>query len=143
MIKSFRGLLADGDIETIRLSTNKGLIGYKILKFELFPQDPGEANAESVVKVFTIEPDSAESTVNFDDPTILGVASMGNSTAGNVYPPTLTVVFDNVVFNQDIYVTHKETSGSESVNYYIELEQINLDVGEAAVATLKDMRGTN
>ena len=143
MIKTFRGLLADGDIETIRLSTNKGLIGYKILKFELFPQAPGEANAESVVKVFTIEPDSAESTVNFDDPTILGVASMGNSTAGNVYPPTLTVVFDNVVFNQDIYVTHKETSGSESVNYYIELEQINLDVGEAAVATLKDMRGSN
>ena len=143
MIKTFRGLLADGDIETIRLSTNKGLIGYKILKFELFPQVPGEANAESVVKVFTIEPDSAESTVNFDDPTILGVASMGNSTAGNVYPPTLTVVFDNVVFNQDIYVTHKETSGSESVNYYIELEQINLDVGEAAVATLKDMRGSN
>jgi hypothetical protein len=142
MIKTFRGLLEDGGTETIRLSTNTGLTGYKILKFELFPQNPGEANAESVVKVFTIEPDSVESTVNFDDPTILGVASMGNSTAGNVYPPTLTVVFDNVVFNQDIYVTHKETSGSESVNYYLELEQIKLDLSEATVATLKDMRGS-
>ena len=28
--KSFKGLIADGDTEQIRLSTNNGLTGYKI-----------------------------------------------------------------------------------------------------------------
>jgi hypothetical protein len=35
MIKSFRGKLADDQIETIRLSTNDGLTGYRIVKIQL------------------------------------------------------------------------------------------------------------
>ena len=31
-------------------------------------------------------------------------------------------------------------AGTSGVNYYIELEQIKLDIGESTVATLKDIR---
>ena len=44
-------------------------------------------------------------------------------------------------FNQDIFVTCDTGSTSgESCNYYIELEQIKLDLNENTVATLKDIR---
>ena len=33
-VKSFKGKLADGEEKKIRLSTNKGLTGYKIKKFD-------------------------------------------------------------------------------------------------------------
>ena len=33
-----------------------------------------------------------------------------------------------------------DIGGSEKNNYYIELEQVKLDLNEATVATLKDMR---
>ena len=52
-----------------------------------------------------------------------------------------TVIFDNEIFNQDIYVTNYDAATGESMNYYIELEVLNLDLAEATVATLKDMRG--
>ena len=51
-----------------------------------------------------------------------------------------TVIFDNEIFNQDIYVCHKAVTGTHPINYYIELEQIRLDLSENTVATLKDIR---
>jgi len=55
------------------------------------------------------------------------------------YPDDLNVVFDQEIFNQDIYVT-QQCLQSGDVNYYIELEQVKLNVDESTVATLKDIR---
>ena len=142
MIKSFRGKIASGSIATIRLSTNNGLMGYKINKFELFPIAPGQGSAadiEATVKVFSIEPSTADGNVNFDDPTLLAAGYLvdSNSVANTTQ---MISIFDNMKFNQDIYVTSFETN-AVAVNYYIELEQVKLSVDEATVATLKDMRG--
>ena len=143
MIKSFRGLLADEGQDTIRLSTNNGLTGYRIKKFQLLPNDP-TANNEAVVKIFTF-PQTATptTTIDFADSTLIGAGLWSNNSITHTYSDDLQVVFDNTTFNQDIYITHKSSSGNLPVNYYLELEQVQLDLGEAAVATLKDMRGTN
>ena len=45
-IKSFRGQIAMGGQETIRLSTNQGTVGYKIKKFRLMSSAPGTASVE-------------------------------------------------------------------------------------------------
>ena len=52
----------------------------------------------------------------------------------------LHTVFDNITFNQDIYVTAVELAGGRPTNYHIELEQVKLDLNEQTVATLKDIR---
>ena len=146
MIKSFRGQIADGGETYIRLGTNDGLTGYRIVKFQIIPEDPGNTSNESVVKVFSVRPHDTTGattvtrTINFDDPTMLAVAFYsGNS--GSSYPQDLIVIFDNTKFNQDIYLTHATDSGSDTINYYLELEKVKLDLNEATVATLKDMRG--
>jgi hypothetical protein len=140
-IKSFRGLLADGTVEKIRLSTTNGLTGYKIVKFELFPFQPGQATTENTVTVHTIEPAASTSAVevNFNSPTLLAAGTFHESHADNLVTESV-VVFDNVVFNQDIFVAHTDTGGAIPVNFYLELEQVKLDLNEATVATLKDMR---
>ncbi len=142
MIKSFRGKLAGAETETIRLSTNNGLTGYKVVKFQLFPIAPGQGSAadiEATVKIFTVKPSTADGNVNFDDPTLLGAGYLvdSNSVANT---SQLITVFDRMIFNQDMFITSFETN-SIAINYYIELEQIKLDLNEATVATLKDMRG--
>jgi len=141
MIKSFRGLLADGEQDTIRLATNNGLTGYKIKKFELLGNLPGASGQQSIVKLFTREQTAVDGTVDFDDSTLLAAgyyAALISSAEATV----LDVVFDNVTFNQDIFITHYEDAGSIACNYYLELEQVKLDLNEATVATLKDMRGS-
>ena len=151
MIKSFRGILADYNAAvegsgqaTIRLSTHNGLTGYRIKKFQLFGNNPGAVTQESVVKIFSVDVSNTvpTSNVNFDDPTLLAVSYLSLNTS-NIYPAYDSVVFDNVAINQDIYIQHKDNSTGEPVNYYIEMEQIKLDLSEATVATLKDMRGSN
>jgi len=42
-----------------------------------------------------------------------------------------------MTFNQDVYVT---AATDESINYYIEMEQVKLALDENTVATLKDIR---
>jgi len=51
------------------------------------------------------------------------------------------IIFDNVTFNQDIFITAIDIGAAAECNYYLELEQFTLDLSEATVATLKDMRG--
>ena len=148
MIKSFRGTIQDGDQKRIKLSTNQGLIGYKIKKLQILPYEPGHTkNLEVAFQIFTVErtavppiPTSG-GTIDFDDPTLLGAAFYVSDTS-HANASSLDVIFDNVKFNQDIYVTMTDNEGADSmINYYIELEQIKLDLNEATVATLKDMRG--
>ena len=145
MIKSFRGLLADGGMDTINISTNKGLIGYKIKKFELMPYAFGASDGEleSTVKLYSVAPDTVDGVVNFDDSTILAVSLINAEAVADSYPSIMTTVFDHVTINQDVFVTHKNLHADAGpVNYYLEMEQFSLDLNEATVATLQDIRNS-
>jgi len=146
MMKTFKGLLADNDVLRIRLHTNNGLTGYQIKKFLVLPQLPGAESIEAVMKVFTAEKDevgavrTANGTVNFNDPTLIGAAYYQDSTSAGDNQAS-TIILDNVTVNQDIFISYKEISTTGAAcNFYIELEQMKLSHDEAAVATLKDMR---
>ena len=143
MIKSFRGQLATSETETIRLSTNNGMTGYKINKLQLMPTNPGTTAYENLFKIFTVPQSSVTGTVDFSDSTLLGVAYIANN-GNNTTNDTTIVVFDNIIVNQDIYLTQIDLDGTptQAANYHLELEQVKLDLSEATVATLKDMRGT-
>jgi hypothetical protein len=141
MIKTFRGLLADNGQDQIRLSTIKGKVGYRIVKFELMPPSPGAAGQESVVKIYSQEQTSVTGTIDFTQSQLLA-AAFGSTMTGepSVHPQTLSVIFDREMFNQDIFITHVEINGSVACNYYLELEVIPLDDAGAEYTTLKDMR---
>ena len=139
MIKTFRGLLADGAQDRIRLQTIKGKVGYRIIKFQVIQEEPGELSVESTVKIYKTQQSTINNTVNFTDSDLLAVA-LWHKSSGEAYNPTETIIFDNEIFNQNIYVTHEEVTGSGSCNYYIELEVIPLDDAGAEYTTLKDMR---
>ena len=139
-IKSFRGKLADGGQDTIRLATNNGLTGYRIVKFQGIGDEPGTTAMESTLKIYKYKQTTINNAVNFEDGTLLAVAYICDN-ANRQLDVNSAVLFDNEIFNQDIFITHEDTVGSEAMNYYIELEQVKLSVDEAATATLKDMRG--
>jgi len=142
-IKSFRGLIPDNTQDVINLHTNNGSTGYRIVKFELYPHEPGTASQESVVCIWKVKQTlPVLTTVDFGDNTMLASGYLLNHLTATDNPAYMDVVFDNEIFNQDIYITHNDVKGSEQVNYYIELEQIKLDLSEQTVATLKDIRNT-
>jgi len=143
MIKTFRGLIADGAQDTIVLHTNDGSMGYRIVKFEIFPNLPGTVDLESTVAIWKVEQTSVSATtatVDFSDQTLLGVAYLHEGSPLSQANTSLLAIFDKEVFNQDIYITHIDTNHLYACNYYIELEQIKLDLNESTVATLKDIR---
>ena len=138
-IKTFRGLMANDTQDTIVLHTQDGSIGYRIVKFELMQNNPGAVTAEGVVKIYKTPQTTYDAVVDFSDQRLLA-ASFYEDTLSSSYITGKTTIFDNEIFNQDIYVTYKSTDGTEPFNYYIELEQVKLDLNENTVATLKDIR---
>jgi len=148
MIKTFRGLLADGGQDRIRLQTIKGKVGYRIVKFQLFPEKPGDTSVqyESTVEAWKKQqstPSTSAITVDFSDSDLLAAAYYGLLTVSSAAHYISSVIFDNEIFNQDIYITHTnvEASGAaNSMNYYLELEVVPLDDAGAEYTTLKDMR---
>ena len=147
-IKSFRGLLTQNQIDTIHLATNTGTTGYKIVKFELFPFDiDGSTSMEDLVQVWKTETDAIDNTdvdCDFSNFRLLAAGYYVRSlNPSSPYVATIAeqvTVFDNEIFNQDIYVSMRTGQGGSKVNYYLELETIKLSTNENTVATLKDIR---
>jgi len=140
-IKSFRGKLGNNETDTISLHTNTGSTGYRIIKFQTMPKIPENQNEEGCLQLFTIKSSAVTAAsngeVDFNDQTLLAASFYSSATGATAAPEDYTVIFDNTIFNQDIYVASKSQG---QMNYYIELEQIKLDLNENTVATLKDIR---
>ena len=141
-IKSFRGQLADGSQDTVVLHTNNGSTGYMIKKLALLNANAGDVDYSAVVKIYSVKQTTVDNDINFSDQTLLAVGYISTDASSTQFPDDVIVIFDNTRFNQDIYVTCKQTSasGNDDCNYYIELEQIKLDLSQNTVATLKDIR---
>ena len=138
-MKSFRGMMKSDTVDTISLHTNTGSTGYRIKKFQVISGNPVSESDRWVVKIYTIPQTSATVSVDFSDNTLLGVGVFSSNENSQIYPEDMTIVFDNMKFNQDIYITAKAESGT-NINYYIELETSKLSLDENTVATLKDIR---
>jgi len=140
MIKSFRALMKDGTQDAILLHTNDGSVGYRIVKFAIMPYDVSDEDYEAVVKIYKVAQTTIDHNVDFSDQRLLGAGLWSSSSSDNVYPDDMTIIFDGEIFNQDIFLTFKDTKTNSGMNYYLELEQMRLDLNENTVATLKDIR---
>ena len=149
MNKTFRGTIQEDEQIKIRLSTKDGLTGYKIAKLQGMPMDTmGSSNTanEAILSVWAVEPgyvpgSSGTNYVNFDAPTLLGVFYFLRD-QGVVAVTSETIIIDDKKFNQDIFILYGDSqTNNVGFNYYLELEQVKLDLSEATVATLRDMRG--
>ena len=137
-ILSYKGKLVNGGQATILLSTRKGGTGYRIRKFQAMGTSEDE-NYEATIKLYSTFQSTVNISVDFSDTALLGAILYGDQNS----PATAavqTIVFDQVIFNQDIYVTFDAASASADMNYYLELEMISLTEDQAMVATLSDIR---
>jgi hypothetical protein len=138
VVKTFRGMLADGGQDRIKLSTIKGKVGYRIIKFQVMPNNLN-SSGEACMKIFKSEQSSATFLFDFTDTDLLAAAYYTVNVSADSYPEDHHVIFDNQIVNQDIYITHKNND-NVSMNYYIELEVIPLDDKGAEYTTVKDLR---
>jgi len=143
MIKTFRGLIANGGQDTINLHTNDGKTGYRIVKFQVTSATPVNENAESLFQIFKKEQASVSTgpaVVDFSDTNLLGIGIWTANTNSATEGPSMHIIFDREIFNQDIFITYTDELGTIGGNYYLELEQLSLDLNESTVATLQSIR---
>jgi len=139
MIKTFRGQLSDNDQERIRLSTKNGKTGYKIVKFQLMFVDIA-TSVKSIVKIFKTFQSSVTDTIDFSDHNMLACGILSGKADQTQYPEDMLTIFEQEVFNQDIYITHADVAGGHLVNYYLELETFTMTDNMTVVSTLRDIR---
>ena len=135
-------MLANDGQDTIRLSTIKGEVGYRITKFQVIGENPGNANYEAIVKIFKESITGPTTSIDLSDNRLLAVASYQEGAGLDQKVAIQYVIFDNEIINQDIFISSKDISGG-NVNYYVELEMLKLNETEATVATLKDIRNNS
>ena len=107
---------------------------FELLTCPMFLNIPDEL----LFKIYKIPQSTANDEVDFSDQTLLGVSYTAITTSASYVEH---IVFDNEVFNQDIYITMVDGSGNGYPgNFYIELETMTLGLDQNTVATLKDIR---
>ena len=140
-IKTFRGKLAMGLQKRLHLSTSDGLTGYRITKFQIMNSQPGQLTATYIGQAFVNDQSgSISATVDFNHSGLMAVCYVtDHANAANRFSEQ--IIFDKEVFNQDLYVNITDADGGTvEANYYIELEQIKLNINESTFATLKNIR---
>ena len=138
---SYRGTIPVGEQERIRLRTNNGKIGYKITKFQIMGTTPGASAYEYIARIFsTDQTGSITADVNFTNSDLLAaVYYQDSSSAGDNQADT--IIFDNMKFNQDIFITLVDiTTNTVAANYYLELEAMTLTDIEATMLTLQSIK---
>jgi hypothetical protein len=134
-IKSFKGQLADGGIDHIPLHGDIVGDGFKLRKFQCMAD--GFGNSEMVLKIYLKKPTAASNDIDFTEDDLIGACMISQALTAESNPEDTTIIFDNVAFNQDIYITAAASSSADPTNYYIELEQIKLNDNEQAVVNYK------
>ena len=134
MIKTFKGLIANATQHKISLSGGEEDKGFRIAEFHVMPNKPITNSQEALVQIWKVKQDPAalSSEVDFSNDELLGTAIWSNNATTENYPEDLTVMFDDLVLNQDIYITCNEVSGRK-MNYYLKLEEVTMSKGEQAV----------
>jgi len=143
-IKTFRGLMESSTRERIRLQTNNGKTGYRLIKFQAMPKDPMTLDQENVLKIYKEKVTTLDGEVDFSDNQLLGACCVKYQADVAVSQGSADIIMEREIINQDLYITHDDVgSGNRPCNYYIELEVINLSSNEAEYTTLKDIRNRN
>ncbi|HIA04845.1 MAG TPA: hypothetical protein EYN66_23605 [Myxococcales bacterium] len=122
-VHSFRGLLADGGQDEINLERQNVNLAYRIIKFEVIPNIPDNANCECTVQIYKNAPSSIVGTIDFTDTDVLAAIfyNQDPSPANNI---TQAKIIDSGIFSRNIYVTNVDGNASTAINYYIELEEV-------------------
>jgi len=124
-VHSFRGLLGDGGQDEINLERQNVNLAYRITTFQVISQDPVSTAAKSVIKIYKEEQTlPTTSTIDFTETDLLGVGVWTTGADATVNPQDLTIIFDNTLFSRNIWITHQNKTGSDSCNYYIEIEEV-------------------
>jgi len=137
-VHSFRGLLGDGGQDEINLERQNVNLAYRIVNFMIMPNTPLASNSEYVSKIYRESTGAADGTVDFSDPDLLAAAFTTDRAVGaaaEFVTAPVSVIFDNVLFSRNIYVTNYEGTSSNKLNYYIEIEEV--PVGAATLMQLK------
>ena len=138
---SYKGAIAIGQQDRIRLRTIKGKVGYKITKFSTLSSAPGTTDHEIVTKIFKTEQLGGTATVDFTDSDLMGVSYYKEGDSNGNVMAYESIIFDNEVFNQDIFITMDDaTSATTPGNYYLELETMDLSDIETTKLTLQSIR---
>ena len=135
-VHSFRGLLGDGGQDEINLERQNANVAYRIVKFQVIASTTFQ-DQESLATIWREEQTSVPTStpiIDFRDPDVLGVGMWKSAATGSVLF-NASIIFDNILFSRNIYVTHTEHSGTQDLNYYIELEEV--PVSASALMQLK------
>ena len=135
-VHSFRGLLADGGEDEINLERQNLNVAYRIIKFQGASTTPGAVEAANVVKVYRESQSSIDTTIDFTDSDLIAAIDFRQHTNENYGVTANIIIFDNVLFSRNIYVTQKDQDGNGTpLNYYLELEEV--PVSASALMQLK------
>ena len=138
---SFKGQIPTGEQVKIHLSTNDGLTGYKIHKFNIMPKSPNAGDTALISKIFlTDQTGNINGEVDFNDTDMLA-AAVYEDHDNKAYSVDNIIIFDIETFNQDVYITMADSDGNTRPgNYYLELEKFKLDLNSSTYHTLKSIR---
>jgi len=141
---SFRGLLANGDQDKIRIEGATGESAWRITKFSMLPGSP-DTNTESTVKIYRERQTSLVATIDLSEDELLaaGIFTQKDDSSNSVEH---YVIFDNALFVRNIYISTVGVSYAASINYYIELEEVKVSavgMAQLAVAAARRNRFTS
>tara|TARA_Y100001963_G_scaffold148175_1_gene225617 strand:- start:694 stop:1137 length:444 start_codon:yes stop_codon:yes gene_type:complete len=140
MIKTFRAKVAEDQQVKIPLSGGDTNTGYRIVELTGMPADTAGAtntSNEALVCVWKNRQSNFDSEVDFNDDNLLAAFYFLRD-QGVVAITSESVIFDDELINQDIFVTYVDAqTNNVGFNWFLKIEEVKMKDPEIAVVNYK------
>ena len=138
-VRTLRGRIAPGTAHRLIVDDGQFTQGVKVKRFLVFPANPSSGGDDSVFGTLALDELGAVARWEADDNRQIGWSSTNQSATGYGAEAPFSYIDPDHVVVRDLWIITNSASGTDDVNFVVELEPVTISEDQAVLALLKEV----
>jgi len=137
-VRTLRGRIDPNLAKRLILGDANFTTAYKVLRFIVFPENPASGGDDSVFGTLALDQDGSATRWLADDNRQIGWAGTNQSGTGYGAESPFSYITPDHIVVEDLWVMCSRASGTDKINYVVELEVVDITMDQAVLALIKE-----
>ncbi len=138
-VRTLRGRIEPNTATRLIVDDGQFTHGMRVKRFLVFPENPASGGDDSVYGTLALDQDGSATRWLADDNRQIGWASTNQAATGYGAEAPFSYIDPDHIVVRDLWIMCSRASGTEQVNFVVELEPTIITEDQAVLALLKEV----
>lgn len=138
-IRTLRGRIEPSVATRLIVDDGQFTHGVKVKRFLVFPENPASGGDDSVFGTLSLDQDGSSTRWLADDNRQIAWSSTNQAATGFGAEAPFSYVDPNHVVVRDLWIMCARASGTDRINYVVEIEPMTITEEQAVLALIKEV----